>query len=88
MRNLGLALLVLWLWGCTTLADYHQRRIADVSLIRAEANFLNRCSNPKLEGLPACTWPAVWPYTASSKTGEVSTVQLLPSFPLIGALLP
>ena len=85
MRNIIIPLLLLFfLDGCSTLDDQHRRRIAEVNLVQAEANFLNRCSSPKLEGLSPCVYPGAWPYNSTAKVGEVPSTQfsLVPSFDL------
>ena len=86
MRNVIVALLVLWCCGCEALADMHRRRIAEVNLVQAEANMLNNCAHPKQDGLPGCQFPAAWPYTSSRKTGEVPSVSLIPQIPLLGTM--
>lgn len=82
MKNIIiLPLLIFFCSGCTTLADQHKRRIAEVNLVQAEANFLNRCSYPKLEGLPACVYPGTWPYASSNRVGDVpaTSIKVLPN---------
>lgn len=75
--------------GCSLMDDQHKRRQAETNLVQAEANFLNHCANPKMEGIAPCTWPTVWPYANTKKEGEVSQFSLFSggTLPIIGPLL-
>lgn len=90
MRNLIVPLLVLWLCSCSYFADAHERKQAEKNLVQAQANLLNRCSDPRVDGQLACVYPPAWPFTA--KVGETpqTQVSLIPpmgSLPLVGGLV-
>lgn len=86
MRNVIVALVLLWLSGCTMLADAHQMRLARARLVNAEANIINRCADPRVDGQGPCMVPTTWPYTESKKSGEVPSVSLIPQIPFLGAM--